>query len=360
MRRFEMLAALALLTGVSAAAVDPTGDEFGASAGSDLIAISACQSATMLTIRLDFAGPIVPPPGIATNVIYGAIDIDVDRNAVTGVGSRTDDSNPGGALSGLGVELIVELFNYDAETGTTTLRDTFSAEQSDVPVVFETQSLTVTIPLPRDQAPSGVDLAAVVGNVDEPTDVAPNTGSVTAPSCCANGQLDAGEDCDVASECCNDACLFADGAQCGGDVCSERGTCAAGTCEGAGAPRDCDDGDPCFDDTCEAPGGCAHTDRIGMPGAACAFERALPTACAGVTVGTAGLDKAGGFVTKAFAASAKKHKALLRKARKGVVKFGKQIGKLARKEKIPADCAGGLQGQANDAVRRIEIVLAGG
>lgn len=352
-----LAAALLVWAAVSAAAVDPTGDDFGQTAGPDLTGLSACQSADTLTIRLDFASPITPPPGLLLNTVYGSIDIDADRNAATGVGSRTDDSNPGGAISGLGVDFIVELNNYDAETGTTTLRDTFTTEQTDVPVVFETKSLTVRVPLSREQTPSGVDLAAVVGNIEEATDVTPNSGSVTAPSCCGNGTLDPGEECDDGSECCNDACRFADGAPCGGDVCSEPGTCAAGVCADAGAPRTCDDGDPCFDDACDPVLGCTWTDRTGFPGAVCAFARPLPAACASTRVS---FGAAGALVGKASGASGKKQKALLRKARKRLAKLSRQIGKLAKKGTVSAECGAGLQGQAGDAIRRIDAVLAGG
>ncbi|MCW5889434.1 MAG: hypothetical protein KIT14_02665 [bacterium] len=360
MRMTGVVPALALLASVAAAAIDPLGDDFGEYPGVDLVGLSACQSGTSLTIRLDFSAPITAPPSLLSNAVYGAIDIDVDRDPATGAASRTDDSNPAGAVSGLGIELLVDLYAYDAETGTTTMRIIDTTERVDVPVVFATQSLSVTIPLSPAQAPNGVNIAAVVGNIENATDVVPNLGSITSEPCCGNGELDPGEDCDDGSECCNAACLFADGTQCGDDVCTQRGTCTAGVCTGGGAPLDCDDGDPCFDDTCEAPGGCAHTDRTGVPGAACAFARALPTACGDTPPSRRGFEKAGGLVTKAATASTKKRKALLRKARKGLKKFVKQIAKLEKKGKVGTGCSGGLQGQANDAVRRIERALAGG
>jgi hypothetical protein len=358
MRTSHVLAAVLLLwAAVSAAAVDPTGDGFGETAGPDITGLSACQSADTLTIRLDFASPIIPPPSQLANAVYGSIDIDADRDPETGVSGRTDDSNPGGPLSGLGVDFLVELDNYDAETGTTTLRDIYNAKVTRVPVVFDTTSITVRVPLGLAQAPGGVNLAAIVGNFEDATDVVPNSGSVTAGPCCGNGVIDAGEDCDDGSECCDAVCRFADGAPCGGDVCGEPGTCAAGTCTGAGAPRTCDDGDPCFDDACDPVVGCTSTDRTGFPGALCAFDRPLPAACSSTKVSFGAV---GGLVGKASGASGKKQKALLRKARKRLAKLGKQIGKLAKKGSVSAECAAGLQGQASDAIRRIEAVLAGG
>lgn len=355
MRTRAILAAVLLCSGLAAAAVDPNGDTLAP--GPDLTALSACQSATTLTIRLDFASPIVEPPSGDLNVVLGYVDIDLDRNVATGVSSELE--NVPGAAPGLGVELRLTLFAYDPEAGVAPMRIIDTGDEVPVPVVFDAQSVTFTVPLPLGDAPSGVNLGTVVGNAEDATDLAPNLGFLTTTSCCGDGQLQAGEDCDDDAGCCNDACLFDDGAQCGGDVCTQRGTCAAGSC-GGGAPRDCDDGDPCFDDTCEAPAGCAHTDRTGLPGATCAFERTPPTACDGAAVSTSGLDKAGALVGRASSASAKKQKALLRKARKGLKKFARQVAKLGTKEKIPTDCAAGLQGQANDAIRRLELVLAGG
>ncbi|MCC6620451.1 MAG: hypothetical protein IT385_04310 [Deltaproteobacteria bacterium] len=65
------------------------------------------------------------------------------------------------------------------------------------------------------------------------------------------------------------------------DACDARGLCA-------GAPRPCDDGNPCTDDACE-PGGCVGVPRVDAPcddGDACTRDDACDAAggCAGATV----------------------------------------------------------------------------
>ena len=55
-----------------------------------------------------------------------------------------------------------------------------------------------------------------------------------------------------------DCALAPDGARCeDGDACTGADTCAAGVCV-AGAPIDCDDGEPCSVDSCEPGQGCVH------------------------------------------------------------------------------------------------------
>ena len=88
------------------------------------------------------------------------------------------------------------------------------------------------------------------GVVDPPTGV------------CGDGTVDANETCDDGNladgDCCSSSCqLDAPGAACGdGDACNGAETCdGAGACQ-AGSELDCDDGDPCTVDACDAESGC--------------------------------------------------------------------------------------------------------
>jgi slime mold repeat-containing protein len=64
-------------------------------------------------------------------------------------------------------------------------------------------------------------------------------------------------DCDPAVGCVNTP--LANGTGCSdGDACTQSDTCQAGVCVG-GAARNCNDGNPCTDDTCDPRTGCHHT-----------------------------------------------------------------------------------------------------
>jgi hypothetical protein len=52
-----------------------------------------------------------------------------------------------------------------------------------------------------------------------------------------------------------------------GDACTKGDRCVSGTCT-SGGPRDCDDGNPCTEDTCERLVGCVY-DSVAVQAAAC-------------------------------------------------------------------------------------------
>ena len=77
--------------------------------------------------------------------------------------------------------------------------------------------------------------------------------------------------CDDGNGCTDDACDSKTGCShkpnaakvCNdGNACTTVDTCNAGACVGVGATN-CDDGNSCSDDTCQAPGGCIHSNHDG-------------------------------------------------------------------------------------------------
>ncbi len=81
---------------------------------------------------------------------------------------------------------------------------------------------------------------------------------------CGDGTVHVNEECDDSNtadgDCCSSACTFdAPGAACAdGDVCNGDETCdGSGTCD-SGVVLDCDDGDLCTQDSCDALAGCAN------------------------------------------------------------------------------------------------------
>ncbi len=88
---------------------------------------------------------------------------------------------------------------------------------------------------------------------------------------CAGGacQPGAGKSCDDGSPCTADGCdstagvclhTAASGACNDGSACTVDDTCAGGVCL-PGAATNCDDNNPCTNDTCDAQAGCTHTDN---------------------------------------------------------------------------------------------------
>ncbi len=121
-------------------------------------------------------------------------------------------------------------------------------------------------------------------------------------------------DCDDKDVCTNDACTGGSGcshtfnsAVCDdGDACTLGDTCIAGSCK-SGTKPDCDDKNPCTEDTCDAKTGCVHKDVADLTpcdngkaclGGVCASRWAVTLDrgdTVGCSIGTDGLAKCWGY-----------------------------------------------------------------
>lgn len=161
-------------------AVDPAGDTFGVGPTQiDFSGLSAEVMGTNLQIGLDFHNMIEPPDGDGPNAIDLLVDLDVDQNGSTG-GQAWTDALSGVNTTGMGIEFYVDFLGYDAGDGTVSLIDDGELEVGRVPVVFTGNSISVSIPLTLLDDEGSVNVAAVVGTQDEPTDKVPNNGSVAS------------------------------------------------------------------------------------------------------------------------------------------------------------------------------------
>ena len=132
-------------------------------------------------------------------------------------------------------------------------------------------------------------------NNSEPCD---DGNACTVDDTCAGGTCTGGGalDCDDGNPCTDDACDSVAGCQYAnntvscddGDACTLMDTCAAGVCVGGMAPN-CDDGNPCTDDSCDSVLGCLNTDNTDpcSDGDACTTN---DTCAGGSCVGGAALD----------------------------------------------------------------------
>ena len=83
--------------------------------------------------------------------------------------------------TGMGNEFYVDFFTYSADDGATdVVDDSTETVVGRAPVSFTANSMTVQIPLALLGGDGLVNIATIVGTVDEPTDKAPNLGSVAS------------------------------------------------------------------------------------------------------------------------------------------------------------------------------------
>lgn len=103
------------------------------------------------------------------------------------------------------------------------------------------------------------DVCDVAESCDGVGDACPPDAFAPPSTVCrdAVGACDVAESCDgLAAACPPDAGLDGDPCE-DGSVCTSADVCVAGSCVGGG-PLDCDDGDPCTADACDASNGCTH------------------------------------------------------------------------------------------------------
>ncbi|RMH22040.1 MAG: hypothetical protein D6696_04240 [Acidobacteria bacterium] len=162
-------------------ALDPTGDTFGSGTPIDVTSLSADLVGDMVEIVVTFADAISPPDSGAANAVDGFIDIDADQDGATGDVPWVDFLT-GNATTGMGNEFYVDLFSYDSADGAAdVVDDPDELVTGRAPVSFTSNSMTVQIPLTLLGDDDGeLDVATILGTEAEPTDVAPNAGSVSS------------------------------------------------------------------------------------------------------------------------------------------------------------------------------------
>ncbi len=163
-----------------ATVADPTGDTLGSGPVQiDITSFSVDAVGEDLVLGITFADAISPPDSSEANAVDGFIDLDTDQDGSTGDVPWTDTlSDP---TTGMGNEYYVDFFTYSADDGAADVVNDLTEEVAGrAPVVFTATSLTVTIPLAMIGDDGAVDAATIIGTADEPTDKAPNQGSVAS------------------------------------------------------------------------------------------------------------------------------------------------------------------------------------
>jgi hypothetical protein len=154
---------------------DPTGDTFGTGAVQhDITSFTALSDGVFLVLELQFAGPITAPGTGQPTDIIGYFDLDLDQNSATGSTGIVDEFTPH-APTGLGVEAVVS-FNPEGVM----VLDPVHGPIGTGSAVYGASSVTVLVPLSTLGDEGFVNAAAIVGTYSEPTDVAPNGGSIAS------------------------------------------------------------------------------------------------------------------------------------------------------------------------------------
>ncbi|MEM6797412.1 MAG: hypothetical protein AAF725_25810 [Acidobacteriota bacterium] len=161
---------------------DPVGDTFGAGAVQlDLIDVSADAENGNLVVTLSFAGPVSAPDSGEANALDGFLDLDLDQDGTTGDVPWTDFLRPDDGTTGMGNEAYVDYTTYDSATGTAEVVNDITEQVIGMAqVAFGGTTVVTTVPLATlGDLDGALDLAVAVGTFDEPTDIAPNQGSIS-------------------------------------------------------------------------------------------------------------------------------------------------------------------------------------
>ena len=165
---------------LTAKAVDPSGDTYGTLPVQwDLTALTLTRDTGGITFAIDFTSNVLAGVTGDSDAAYGEIDFDTDQSITTGTTSYVDVFGPGS--SGMGVDYVVDLFDYTPDSLVPVLRynatdSTYSTVYSFRPT-FSGNRISGRIPLSALGNDDGfLDAAIIVGTLREPTDIAPNSG----------------------------------------------------------------------------------------------------------------------------------------------------------------------------------------
>ena len=161
----------------TATANDPTGDFFGAGATQlDMTSMTITRDTGGIDVALNFTAAVLSPVSGNANAVFGYVDFDVDQDTSTGLGSIVDVFRPDTGSTRLGVDFVLDLFTYNADS-TVNILDTLGAIRGQVRPVFNGSRISVRIRRSLFGGDDGfVNAAVIIGTNAEPTDITPNNG----------------------------------------------------------------------------------------------------------------------------------------------------------------------------------------
>lgn len=123
-----------------AATLDPLGDTYGTGMPFDIVAVSGITNGSSTTFEIRFASPV--PADLDAN-LWGAIEIDQDRNTATGKTSELDYPNMN---FDLGVDYVIAYY-YDDAPGTAFILDVTNNNFFTLPAEYGPDYFRITVPI---------------------------------------------------------------------------------------------------------------------------------------------------------------------------------------------------------------------
>ncbi len=141
MRFLALLGVSLLMPLLSHAAIsDPAGDTYGTGMPFDILSVAGVTDGNSTTFEIRFAKPL--PASLDAN-LWGAIEIDVDRNAATGKSSELDYPNMNFTH---GVDYVIG-FYYDDEPGTAAILNVTTGDYFSLPAEYGDDFFRITVPI---------------------------------------------------------------------------------------------------------------------------------------------------------------------------------------------------------------------
>jgi hypothetical protein len=141
----------------TAATIDPAGDTYGTGMPFDITSVSGVTDGTSTTFEIKF---LIPVPASLDANLWGAIEIDVDRNPATGKSSELDYPNMNFAL---GVDYVIA-FYYDDEPGTAAILDVTNDKFFSLPAEYGIDYVRITVPVVGSGGDPHMNYAVGVGD----------------------------------------------------------------------------------------------------------------------------------------------------------------------------------------------------
>lgn len=140
-----------------AVTLDPVGDTYGTGMQFDIVSVSGVTNAGSTTFEIRFASPV---PASLDEHLWGAIEIDVDRNAATGKNSELDYPNMNFPL---GVDYVIAYY-YGDDPGSVFILDVTNDKLFSMPAEFGANYFRITVPVVGSQSDLVMHYAVGVGD----------------------------------------------------------------------------------------------------------------------------------------------------------------------------------------------------
>lgn len=166
-------------TQATEAAADTLANSQGnSSQAHDLVQVTTRYAADWLILVMRFTRPVGSVGSSQPAGLQGVVDLDVDENASTGAPPLI---NSFGGSASMGSDYRVDLFSSSASAARLLRAQSGDTTAQFTPLSIEGDSVVVKIPLAKLGGDDGrMAISAVLGTLDRPTDIAPNSGVILA------------------------------------------------------------------------------------------------------------------------------------------------------------------------------------